>query len=77
MDERTDAARAFCLPEGEYTLTPFGNGHINRTFALSIEGQEGRWILQQINSYVFPRPEQVQENIMTVTSYLREVIARE
>ena len=71
MDARTEAALAFCLPEGELTLTPFGNGHINRTFALSIQGQEGRWILQQINSYVFPRPEQVQENIMTVTSYLR------
>lgn len=77
MDARTEAALAFCLPEGELTLTPFGNGHINRTFALSIQGQEGRWILQQINSYVFPRPEQVQENIMTVTSYLRDVIARE
>ena len=77
MDERIRAARAFCLPEGEMTLTPFGNGHINRTFALRIRGQEGHWILQQINSYVFPRPDQVQENILRVTEYLRDIIARE
>ena len=71
------AARAFALPEGALTLKPFGNGHINRTYEITAEGSPGRYILQRINQYVFHHPDQVQENILAVTSHLREKILRE
>ena len=44
---------AFMLPEGARTFEPFGNGHINSTFRITIEGAKDRYILQKINSYVF------------------------
>ena len=47
------AIRAFDLPEGNIRADAFGNGHINRTYAVSVEGRKERYILQRINQYVF------------------------
>ena len=52
---------------------PHGNGHINSTFLVDCTP---RVILQRINTNVFHRPEEVMENIMAVTSYLREEIEK-
>ena len=52
---------------------PHGNGHINRTYLVD---SDPRVILQRINTAVFKKPEEVMENIMAVTSYLRERIAQ-
>ena len=72
-----EAARQF-LPEGaEPVLHPFGNGHINRTYLVSREGEQERYILQRINQYVFHRPQEVQENILRVTEHLRRKILEE
>lgn len=51
---------------------PYGNGHINDTFLVK-NGAE--YILQRINKNVFTRPDLMMENIVAVTSYLREKIA--
>ena len=78
MDENT--LRVICsfdLPEGEIQAEPFGNGHINRTYVLSVKGREGRYILQKVNQYVFHHPDQVQENILAVTDHLRRAIQQE
>jgi len=48
---------------------PHGNGHINRTYLVD---STPRVILQRINTAVFTKPAEVMENIMAVTSYLRE-----
>lgn len=56
---------------------PFGNGHINDTYLLTFEvRQMGRMkvILQRMNKNVFENPIHLMENIMGVTSYLREKI---
>lgn len=54
----------------------YGNGHINDTYLL--EFQNGlnvkKYILQRINKYVFKNPEQVMQNIIGVTSFLRNQI---
>ncbi len=71
------AAEAFELTRGAIQAEPFGNGHINHTFAVRVEGCSRRYILQQINQYVFHHPDQVQENILAVTDYLREKVRRE
>ena len=58
--------------------TPYGSGHINDTFLLSYEiGEMGRLkvILQRMNNEVFGKPVELMENIMNVTSYLKERIA--
>ena len=56
---------------------PFGNGHINDTYLLTFEiGDMGMVdvILQRMNREVFTKPVELMENIVGVTSYLREKI---
>ena len=70
------AARNFQY-EGKVTeIYPYGNGHINDTFLLELQTEAGREkrILQRINKHVFPKPEEVMENIMNVTTYLNKKI---
>lgn len=50
---------------------PYGNGHINATYLVE---STPRYILQKINTSIFKRPDQVMENILAVTSFLREKI---
>lgn len=54
-----------------------GNGHINDTFLVTVEnlaGEQKRLILQHMNKTIFTMPEELMENIMGVTSFLREKI---
>ena len=80
MKRALDIAHLFDVPRGEMTCEPYGTGHINDTFCLSVSpwtGSSRRYILQRVNRYVFPDPEPMMENIQRVTHYLRGVIARE
>ena len=61
--------------EGEYVdAVPYGEGHINNTFLLSTTSN--KYILQRINNTVFSSPEDVMNNIVMVTEFLKEKIAR-
>lgn len=56
---------------------PYGSGHINDTYLLTFEIAEmGRMkvILQRMNKDIFKQPVELMENILNVTSYLRERI---
>lgn len=56
---------------------PYGSGHINDTFRLIYKQENGsvrRYILQRMNKEIFKNPEELMENIIGVTSYLREKI---
>ena len=79
MEKKTcEAASHFLLAEGPRTIAPYGNGHINDTFCVSVDtgaARPVRYILQRVNRYVFPQPEHVMENIARVTDYLRGIIA--
>ncbi|MFR7479229.1 MAG: mucin desulfatase, partial [Acutalibacteraceae bacterium] len=57
-------------------LEPFGQGHINRTFRLT-EPDGSRYILQRINTSVFPDPAALMQNIQRVTAYLSRRILLE
>ena len=73
-----EAASHFLLAGGPRTIAPYGNGHINDTFCVSVDtgaARPVRYILQRVNRYVFPQPEHVMENIARVTDYLRGIIA--
>lgn len=64
--------------EGVVTeLIPFGSGHINDTFRITCElsdGKEKKYILQKMNDSIFKNPEELMENVMNVTSFLRKKI---
>lgn len=76
-----DAVYAFGFGPSCSYVKPFGEGHINETYAVYMPGSEGvdvpRYVLQRVNIHVFKNPAQVMENIFSVTEYLREVIRKE
>lgn len=63
---QTDGEPIFC--------TPYGNGHINRTY-LVVDSAASQYILQRINKNVFRDPEQLMRNISSVTTHLRKTAA--
>lgn len=76
-----DALYAFGFgPQCSY-VKPFGEGHINETYAVYMPMEDGTekplYVLQRININVFKEPGQVMENIFGVTEFLRDVIRKE
>jgi thiamine kinase-like enzyme len=56
-------AEAFGIDNKLYLCKPFGTGHINSTFGLQdIKEPEPDFILQKINTHVFPFPEKIASN---------------
>ncbi len=55
---------------------PYGSGHINDTFRLTFQTEEGtrRYILQRMNTSIFLKPRELMENIEGVTSWLKKKI---
>lgn len=55
---------------------PYGNGHINDTFAVFCKDESGtvRYIVQRINTSIFQNPDQLMANISAVTEYLRKQV---
>jgi Ser/Thr protein kinase RdoA (MazF antagonist) len=48
----------------------FGNGHINRTYL--IENAEQKLILQQINTQIFPSPQDLVDNALRIEQHLTQ-----
>ena len=63
---------------GEFiSASPFGSGHINDTKLVITREQDGtehKYVLQKINKNVFKKPEELMENYVSVTSFIREKI---
>ena len=55
----------------EVESEPYGNGHINETYY--VESQPST-IMQRINTNIFKHPDQVMQNIVSVTEHLRKKI---
>jgi aminoglycoside phosphotransferase (APT) family kinase protein len=56
---------------------PYGSGHINDTFAVRYDeaGLESRYILQRINTEVFPDLDALSGNLERITNHLRAKIS--
>ena len=68
----TKAALAAYFAEAPKSCEPYGNGHINHTFLVVADR---RYILQRMNTTVFPRPEELMANILGVTEHIRKKVA--
>ncbi len=58
-------------------INPYGSGHINSTWLAihkSADGKITKNLLQKINNYVFTNPDQLMENIVGVTEYLKDLV---
>lgn len=69
---------AFNLPETLLGAVRYGRGHINDTFCVVCQGQEGdckRFILQGLSNSAFPHPEELIENFIGITGFLQKKIS--
>ena len=72
-----EALSAFQLDGVAMSMERYGSGHINDTYLVrtrKADGTDGRVIMQRMNTNIFTEPEQLMENILGVTSFLRERI---
>ena len=68
---------AFDFPATLVGAVRYGQGHINDTFCVVCQPQEGdciRFILQGLSMAAFPRQDELMENFIGVTSHLRKKI---
>lgn len=74
--ELKDIVKLFNVQGEIKSVEPYGNGHINTTFLIECEdsGEIKRYVLQKINTNVFPNVKGLMNNIQSVTSYLRDKI---
>ena len=68
---------AYDFPTTLLGAVRYGQGHINDTFCVLCQPQEGdciRFILQGLSSAAFPHPEELMENFIGITTYLRDKV---
>lgn len=74
---KEEAIVNFCFTGKLVSQCTYGSGHINDTFLLIFEeapDRQNRKILQRMNKNIFTKPVELMENVMNVTTYLRERI---
>lgn len=71
--EMKEILRHFNIEHEDLSIESHGSGHINRTFLITIQGKR-KYILQGINTSIFKDTAALMENILQVTSYLRDKI---
>ncbi len=76
MEKIEKIAEAFRFQGTLKDAVPYGNGHINDTYALTYENGDGkkRYILQKMNKSVFPDIKTLMHNVALVTDFLAEKI---
>ena len=73
----SEVLAAYAFPATLLGAVRYGQGHINDTFCVLCQPQEGdciRFILQGLSSAAFPHPEELMENFVGITSYLRQKV---
>ena len=71
MNELSNIAGHFIDPKTIENIAPLGNGLINDTYKIMVDGQP-KYVLQRINNAIFTDVEMLQNNIEVVTSHIRQ-----
>lgn len=72
-----DKAGLFRLYGDFVECAPYGSGHINDTYKLTMDqaGTRVNYILQRLNTSIFTRPFELMENVARVTSHLQQKLS--
>jgi len=78
-DRLRKTAEQFQLYGDLVEIVPYGRGHINDTYLVTVNqaGRPVRYILQRLNTDVFPFPAAVMDNIARVTAHIARKLADE
>ena len=71
--------RHFGVPFDSFHVETFHSGHINSTHKVDtrFHGKNDSFVLQRINTYVFPNPKGIMQNIDRVTTHIRNKLLSE
>lgn len=71
MDSLFQVAEAFTCGGKVLEVQEHGNGNINDTYLVTVDGEpEDQFILQRVNTRVFTRPELIVKNLQTFTDHV-------
>ncbi len=78
MTDYTEQLEQFALEGEPVSAVRYGSGHINDTCLVTVSGSAGenKYILQRINTRIFENPQELMENIVRVTDFLRDKIQK-
>lgn len=77
MNDYFTIAERFSPGKAVRQVREFGSGNINATFLVTLDGAaEKHFILQRINTRVFPRPERVMHNMRTCIAHVRDQLGQ-
>ena len=68
---------AYDFPGTIIAAERYGEGHINDTFCVTVKREDetsARYMLQRISRAAFPHPEELMQNFVAITSFLRRKI---
>lgn len=68
-----EAASKFLSANASLSIKPLGAGHINDSFLVELDGKQ--YVLQAINHQIFKRIDDLQDNILRVTSHIRNKLS--
>jgi Ser/Thr protein kinase RdoA (MazF antagonist) len=73
LDSLVAAAAQFKTHQRIMDIEEYGNGNVNDTFRITLDCRENKhFILQRINTRVFPKPELVMLNLRTFTEHVHQ-----
>ena len=73
--ELVAVAEAFDLPGLITAIAPLGNGNVNDTYLLEVHSggaTAGHYVLQRLNTRVFPQPELVMQNLEALSAHAEQ-----
>lgn len=73
-DQLKAIAEAFALPGPVLDITPLGEGRVNDTYQMRVGhqgGAESKFVLQRLNTQVFPQPQLVMGNILKLAEHVQ------
>lgn len=71
MSELIKIVKQFDIPERPTEVLGFGEGMINSTYKVVVEGNSIQYVLQNINHAVFKDVDLLQSNILKITNHIR------
>lgn len=74
--DKHEIVKMFAVEGTVADIKEYGSGHINRTYLVELgkDGQQEKYIFQQINTEIFHNVDQLMENIVGVTTHVSNKI---
>lgn len=69
-----EVAKKFRLDGEIDEISPYGEGHINDTFRVTVKNSPTEYILQRLNTKIFPDYRGLMNNIQKVTAVMRDIV---